>query len=178
MIPLIIGGTIVSMIGYAIKEVCEEEGCPWDTTTQSNSISKEAKKFINSDEAKEFHQFKKKIYKTSMQAYQDFCKQYDIENDFTLSYMKPEKQKFSDEQITDELELCIEKITDTLEFLSEKLLSDVENLKNKKEIEDNEIDKLKNYTLSIYDLLQLELFDRDKNLNSSEILVSILEARG
>ena len=100
-----------------------------------------------------------------------------MENNFTLYYSKPEKQKFNDEQISDELKLCITKITDTLENLSEKLLADVKVLSDKGKIEESEISELKNYALSIYDLIQLELFDEDKKINSSEILASVDEAQ-
>lgn len=30
MIPLIIGGVTLAVVGYAVKEYCNDEGCPWD----------------------------------------------------------------------------------------------------------------------------------------------------
>ena len=30
MIPLVLGGIALAVVGYGVKEYCEEEGCPWD----------------------------------------------------------------------------------------------------------------------------------------------------
>ena len=68
MIPLIIGGVTLAVVSYAVKEICEEEGCPWDTKASTPETDNTETVEI-SKKSKEFHKFKKSIYKSSMQEY-------------------------------------------------------------------------------------------------------------
>jgi len=181
MIPFIIGGVTLAVVGYAIKEICEEEGCPWDDSTSASATTEEKSDIAtvkSSEKSKEFHKFKKNIYKTSMQEYQDFLEKYKIKNNDIATDTKLEKQKFSDEQITDEIESYIKQISSTLEILSHNLSLRVRMLQNEKDLEDDVVEKLNRYANSIYSLSQLKLFDRWQNVNQVEILSILVNAMG
>ncbi|QOY52498.1 hypothetical protein [Candidatus Sulfurimonas baltica] len=93
MIPLIIGEVTLAVVSYAIKEICDEEGCPWDN--ESSTFEKADSGTVkNSIKSKEFHKFKKNIYKTSMREYQEFLQKHNIENNDITTDLKLEKQKF------------------------------------------------------------------------------------
>ncbi len=177
MIPLIIGGVTLAVVGYAIKEVCEEEGCPWDnkipTPERDNTETVEISK-----QSKEFHKFKKTIYKSSMQEYQSFLEKHNVENNDITTDAKLEKQKFSDEQITDELESYINQISNTLEILSHNLSLGIRMAQNEKSLEDDVVEKLNSYANNIYTLSHLKLFDQWQSINQVEILSVLVKAMG
>jgi len=60
MIPLVLGGIALAVVGYGLKEYCEEEECPWDEKTNTNFKTK-------SDDVKlrfeNFHKTKVNLYK-------------------------------------------------------------------------------------------------------------------
>ena len=126
--------------------------------------------------SKEFHKFRKDIYKASMREYQEFLKKYDIEDKNTLTYTKLKKDKFSDEQVSDELESYISKISNTLEILSHNLSLGMRMAQNEKSLEDDTVVALNNYANSIYNLSHLKLFDKNQMLNKVEILSVLVEA--
>jgi len=181
MIPLIIGGVTLAVVGYAIKEICDEEGCPWDDNT-STSATTEARSDTatvkSSKKSKEFHKLKKNIYKISMQEYQDFLEKYKIKNNDIATDTKLEKQKFSDEQITDEIESYTNQISSTLEILSHNLSLGIRMVQNEKTLEDDVIEKLNSYANSIYNLSHVKLIDRWHSVNQVEILSVLVNAMG
>jgi len=178
MIPLIIGGVTLAVVGYAIKEVCEEEGCPWDSKTSTFEKTEEAETVMNSKKAKDFHKFKKNIYKVSMQEYQEFLEKHNLQNDDITTDLKLEKQKLSDEMITDEIESYINQISNTLEILSYNLSLGIKMMQNEKSLEDEVVQKLNSYANSIYNLSHLKLFDQWSRVNQVEILSVLVKAMG
>ena len=181
MIPLIIGGVTLAVVGYAIKEICEEEGCPWDNESSAFEKAEEqtaSETVKSSKKSKEFHKFKKNIYKTSMREYKEFLQKYNIENNDIATDLKLQKQKFSDEQITDELESYISQISNTLEILSHNLSLGIRMVQNEKSLEDDVVKKLNSYVDSIYQLSHLELFDKWQRVNQVEILSLLVKAMG
>lgn len=185
MIPFIIGGVTLAAVGYVIKEYCEEEGCPWDEPSYSNSASEEDISTASNDESnisfkksKEFHKFKKEIYKTSMKEYQEFLQKHQLQNSTISTEAKLEKYKFDDELITDEIASYITQISETLDILSHNLSLGIRLTQNQQIIEAADVTKLNNYTNSIYTLAHLELFDADQNLNKVEILSALVQAMG
>jgi hypothetical protein len=179
MIPLIIGGVTLAVVSYVIKEVCEEEGCPWDKkllVTDVSSVVSDTSTEENIKKSKRFHKFKKNIYKISMQEYQEFLEQYNLENKNITTDIKLEKQIFSDEKITDELESYIEQISNTLEILSHDLSLGIELMQNEKFFDKDTITNLNNYANNIYNLSHLKLFDIWGNINKIEILSVLVKA--
>jgi len=130
----------------------------------------------NSKKSKKFHQYKKNIYKASMQEYQEFLEKHNIKNNDLPFYSNLEKHKFSDEQITDDLEAYINKISNILEILVYNLSLGIRMMKNKKSVENDELIKLNNYANSINKLSHLKLFDEWQNINQLEILSTLVIA--
>ena len=199
MLPFIIGGVTIAAVGYAIKEICEEEGCPWeDSTSSEKNRDKEQKsdntkdffwgyyetdsssskqELKNSKISKEFHKVKKSIYKTSMQMYQEFLVKYEIDDKYILPIdNKLKKQKLSDDLISDELDSYIKQITSTLEILSHNLSLGIQVLQNKENSQEYDVENLYDYAQSIYDLSHLMLLDEWQNLNQVEILSTLVKA--
>ena len=113
-----------------------------------------------------------------MKKYQEFLEKYKIENNDITTDLKLEKQKFSDEQITDELEAYISQISNTLEILSHNLSLGIRMVQNEKILEDDVVEKLNSYANSIYTLSHLKLFDQWQSVNQVEILSVLVKAMG
>ncbi len=180
MIPLIIGGVTLAAVGYAVKEYCEEEGCPWDTSdnifasTQNSDTDADTNK--NSDEAKKFHKLKKEICKSSMQKYKEFLETYKLTNSDIDFESKPTKQKFSDDDIDDELLGYIAQISDTLEILSHNLSLEISKAQHSQKIDESK-EQIDSYAQSISALANLELFQGHR-INKLEILSTLVKAMG
>ena len=197
MLPFIIGGVTLAAVGYAIKEICEEEGCPWEDSTSSEknrdkerntntvkdfswgnytSSGNNNQELKTSKIAKEFHKVKKSIYKISMQGYHDFLVKHNIDNRNIPTNSKLEKQKLSDELINDELKLYLKQITTILESLSQNLLLGIKVLQNNKNLEEDVVERIHEYTQSIYNLSHLKLLDEWQNVNKVEISSTLIKA--
>jgi len=113
-----------------------------------------------------------------MKKYQEYLEKYKIENNDITTDLKLEKQKFSDEQITDELEAYISQISTTLEILSLNLSLGIRMIQNEKSLEDDVVEKLNSYANSIYTLSHLKLFDQWQSVNQVEILSVLVKAMG
>lgn len=130
----------------------------------------------SSKRSKEFHKYKKAIYKTSIHEYLDFLEKCELESNGTFSHLKLEKQDFSNEQVTSELELYIKKILNILEILSYNLSLEIRMIENPKELEDHVVLKLNSYANSINELCHIKLFNNNQNLNQVEILLTLVIA--
>ena len=179
MIPLIIGGATLAVVGYAVKEYYNDEGSPWDNYSialKKVEGNKESEDMKSSKKSKEFYKYKRYIYKTSMQEYQKFLEEYKIENNNISCSIKLEKQNFNDEDITDDLESYINKISNILKILSYNLSLGIRMVQNKKDLEDDVVIKINSYANNINKLSHLKLFDKLQNLNQLEILSSLVIA--
>lgn len=183
MLRLIIGGVTLAAIGYAIKEYCEEEGCPWDKpshTNTKNTTEDETNNVSNDDskKLKEFYEFKKDIYEESMTRYQEFLQKHQLQNSEISTEIELEEEKLIDELITHEVASYIAQISNTLDILVYNLSLGIRLLENKQVIEASNVAELNNYANNIYVLSHLKLFDAHENLNKVEILSSLVQAMG
>ena len=101
-----------------------------------------------------------------------------MENNDIATDLKLEKQKFSDEQISEELESYIKQISNILEILSYNMSFGIRILQNEKSLENSDVEKLNSYAKSIYNLSHLELFDKWRSVNKVEILSVLVIAMG
>ena len=181
MLAKILGAVALATVGYAIKETCVEQGCPWNNRSSSSDNTKEKQDdevAKNLTRSTEFHKFKKNIYKTSMREYESFLEKYNIENNDIKFDKKLEKQKFYDEQITDEMESYIKQISNTLEILSHNLSLGISMIQDEKNLEDEILQRLNSYADGIYQLSHLELFDTWQRVNQVEILSLLVKVMG
>ena len=154
---LIIGAVTLAATGYAVKEYCETNGCPWDDDapyedekpTQKKSETKQSFK-----QAKQFHKRKKTLYKEVMTQYGEFLKTNSIEDDTIDPDAKMIKQKFPDELVNDEVASYLDKIVNTMEILTHNLQLAIKSYEGKEE----DLRKIKNYAKAIYDLAHTQLF--------------------
>jgi hypothetical protein len=204
MLRLVIGGVALATVSYAL---CGD-GCDYfssgskkrnryDEEDEQNDVNENEneKKIKNSNMAKEFHKYKKYIYKKSMEELDDFLIEYEVQDSDIATDTELEKQKFSNEQISEELESYVTQITDTLEMLSQNLSTHLKMLENKTEVDDDTIKKIVDISKNIYALSHLELFvnkqdvygsvlsagmaftaETSKTLNKLEILSTLVEA--
>jgi len=114
MLPLIVGTVTLAAVGYAVKELCEEEGYFFDEFESLNTT-----KSKNSDVAKKFHSYKKGLYKIAKKQYREFIEQHNVVNVINLDEKLP-KEKFSQKMITAEIESKIIDITEELGKSDEK----------------------------------------------------------
>ena len=168
MLRLIVGGATLAAVGYALKEYCEEEACPWDEFLSSEQSREKEPSFKNGAIAKEFHKQKKSIYKKSMQEYKAFLETQNISDAELPLDSKLTKEKFSDERAEDVI-LYIQQISDTLEILSCNLDLEIRYFSDDKE-------KITQYAQSIYALSHLKLFNRKYRVNETEILSALVKA--
>ena len=185
MLRLIIGGVTLAAVGYAIKEYCEEEGCPWDKPSYTKNTTEEEMNNVSNDEtidsfkkSEDFYKFKKSIYEESMTQYEEFLQKHLLQNSEISTEIKLEEEKLSEELITHEVASYIAQISNTLDILVHNLSLETTLLENKQVIEANDATELNSYANNIYALSHLKLFDAYENLNKVEILSSLVQAMG
>lgn len=181
MLRLIIGGVTLAAVGYAMKEYCEDEGCPWDepSYTPSTNIStqiEENKVMEKNELANKFHKLKKQYYKNSMKKYKAYLELNEIIDESIYTDQKLKKEDFSNAMIDSEVENFIERIRDTIEILSNNLDLKLHVFEVEKEISEYDKNSMKLYAQNIYKLSHLKLFTTLKDINKEEILSSLVEA--
>lgn len=177
MIPLLIGGVTLAAVGYAIKEYCEEEGCPWEnmektytTQTQENTPYYTI--------SKEFHKFKKKLYKKSMKEYKEFLEKNAIDNDDAMKYVKIEKELIENHLISSALESYIDELSFVLNTLSYNLKLSLKLLEKQENVSNANLEQINTYVENIDKLSHLKLLDKSGNVNTDEILECLVQATG
>ncbi len=163
LVRLLIGGVTLAAAGYAAKEYCEENGCPWDDTitpSPSYEHEKEQEEKVSYEKATNFHKRKKALYKTSMKTYREFLEKHDIKDDTLQTDTKLLKQKFPDTIIDDEISSYMEKIINTLETLSYNLALHIKfvGFKESKEIDKESLQLIQTYAKNIYALAHVAFF--------------------
>lgn len=163
LVRLLIGGVTLAAAGYAAKEYCEENGCPWDDTitpSPSYEHEKEPEEKVSYEKATNFHKRKKALYKTSMKTYREFLEKHDIKDDTLQTDTKLLKQKFPDSIIDDEISPYMEKIINTLETLSYNLALHIKfvGFKENKEIDEESLQLIQTYAKNIYALAHVAFF--------------------
>ena len=157
---LILGTVTLAAAGYALKEYCETNGCPWEEDTRYDEEEKPAQSKNETSQsfkqAKQFHKRKKALYKEAMTHYREFLDKHSIEDDTLDLDAKMIKQKFPDELVDDEVASYLEKIVKTLEILTYNLKLAIESYDNK----EDELSKIQNYAKAIYDLAHTQLFSQ------------------
>ena len=164
LVRLLIGGVTLAAAGYAAKEYCEQEGCPWDSSIPLSSYKEdddaETKEKVSYKKSLAFHKQKKAFYKTSMQVYSTFLQEHGLKDETTQTDSKLLKQKFSDTIIDDEISSYMEKITSTLKVLSQNLALSVKMLSvhDEETVDEERILRLQAYAKSIYALAHAPFF--------------------
>ena len=158
LVRLLIGGVTLAAAGYAAKEYCEENGCPWDDTiTPSPSYEHEK---VSHTKALDFHKCKKALYKTSMKTYREFLEKHNIKDDTLQTDTKLLKQKFPDTIIDEEINSYMEKILNTLETLSYNLALHIKfvALDENSKVNEKSLKLIQNYAKNIYALAHAAFF--------------------
>lgn len=164
LVRLLIGGVTLAAAGYAVKEYCEEEGCPWDllendSFSNSNDELVATQEKVNYTKSAEFHKRKKKLYKSSMREYKEFLNLYSIENDTVEKNAKIVKQKFVDEVVDELVESYMDKIIKNMEILSYSLSIGIKYITSQTEQPtDEDLAQLQAYTKSISNLANVVFF--------------------
>lgn len=162
MLRLILGTVTLAAAGYAVKEYCETERCPWELW-ESEEDSKEPMyqdtlKESSYEIAKQFYKQKKVLYKSAMSEYETFLQTHSLEIDSVEFDQKLQKQKFEDEIVTDEVQSYMDKILLNMEILSANLTVVIKTFNsNELPVADAQT-KIKTYIKAIYDLAHLQLF--------------------
>ena len=182
MLRLVIGGVTLAAAAFAVKEFCEEEGCPWDDeiyssadTTETKNKKKDKKKMQNTI-SKEFHKTKKEFYNPVMKNYEAYLIKYDIDNDGIDVDAKLHREKFADESIDAQTQEYINKIVNTLDILTYNLSLELRMSIGDDKPDDETAEKLDKHAKSIYNLANLQLFNNNNELNQTEILSCLVEA--
>jgi len=167
MFRLLVGGVTLAALGYALKEYCEEEGCPWDE--YEDEIEKKDDKDSDMEEniSKEFRKKKKSFLKESIEVYSQYIEKYNIEDSITCN------PKIKKQLLTKEALEYTQIIEETLEILSHNLkinILNIESLNNLEEIKD----KINSQMEAICKLSHLKLYKNDK-LNKEEILQTLVD---
>jgi len=177
MLRLIIGSVTLAAAGYALKEFCEMEGCPWDEQrASSSSTDTTTKKQTTYTYAKKFHKKKKTAYKNGMQAYAMFLEQYKVEDKEIQTDLKLRKQKFPDESVNEEVKTALEKITHMTEVLSYNIQLHCQLLKQQTELKKEDKELMQQYAHSLYALAHLNIFTLYDTFNKSEFLEVMYDA--
>ena len=196
LVRLLIGGVTLAAAGYAVKEYCEQEGCPWDDTITDlprYEHEKETEANVSYKKALDFHKRKKALYKTSMKIYHEFLEKHDIQDDTLRTDTKLLKQKFPDTIIDDEINSYMEKIQTTLEILSYNLALNIKfvGIDDNKRVDEMSLELIQAYAKYIYALAHAPFFLYDgevitkfkmsdsfyrKRLNKEELLFRLVEA--
>lgn len=175
LVRLILGGVTLAAAGFAAKEYCEENGCPWESESASSSSSyEEDDETVSYKNSLAFHKQKKELYKTAMKAYSKFLTQYNIQDDTIQTDAKLLKQKFADKIIDDEIDSYIDKITGTLEILSHNLTLGIKLVKinGGEKVDEESLSQLQAYAKSIYALAHIPFFLDEY---SGEVLTKLKE---
>ena len=173
MLRLILGGVTLAAAGFAAKEYCEENGCPWEDSSFSSSYEKDDET-VNYKKSLAFHKQKKEFYKTAMKTYSKFLTQYNIQDDTIQTDAKLLKQRFADEIIDDEISSYMDKITATLEILSHNLTLGIKLVKinGGEKVDEESLSQLQAYARSIYALAHAPFFLDEY---SGEVLTKLKE---
>ena len=165
LVRLLIGGVTLAAAGYAAKEYCEENGCPWDdeitpSPSYEHKQEKEPEEKVSYEKALDFHKRKKELYKASMKTYREFLEQHGIEDNTLCTTTKLLKQKFPDSIIDDDIESCMEKITNILEILSYNLALNIKfvALDENNKVNEKSLKLIQNYAKNIYALAHAAFF--------------------
>jgi len=187
MLPIIIGTVAITAAGYALKEFCEEEGCPWDThsaSTSSETSNQESKEETDFTKSLAFHKKRKKLYKNSMKEYQEFLNRYEITQDAFSTTQKLEKQKYNDLLIDEEWKSLMLQVEQTLDTLFYNLSLGIKLIKvddAKKSQDEESLKHLQNYALHIHRLSHINFINDifpygGCSLNKTAILLALVEA--
>ena len=176
MLTKIIGGVTLAAAAYALKEYCEEEGCPWDDNTSSSSSRDDEDVSVkNGAVAKSFYKYKKQIYKTSMKEYQAYLEKYELSDAIVSTNVKLQKEKFTDDELDGDAEMYIEQISTTLEILSHNMRLAIDEANAEETLEDTTKEKIRKYAESIYALAHVQLFGLFLTVNKTEILEALVK---
>jgi hypothetical protein len=177
MLRLIIGAATLAAAGYAAKEYCETEVCPWDDISYTPSTSeKSVKKPKNGKIAKEFHKHKKEHYQKGMQHYQSFLEKHDLQDRYVKTDVKLSKQKFPDDYVSEDAKLAIERISHMIEILSYNIEFNSKLLNERTEIDKEDQELMSKYAQNLFALAHLEIFIGLKLLNKNGIAQAMYEA--
>lgn len=165
MLRLILGTVTLAAAGYAVKEYCETNGCPWEDwefeeynqPTKPQETSKESFKH-----SKQFHKQKKAIYKDAMANYQDFLSKYSLQDEAIDFDVKLEKQKIEDANVTDQVSSRMEKILHSMETLQHNLSVAMHNYETDTQI----WEKIQSYAQVFYNLAHVGLLDKNAVLET------------
>jgi len=165
LVRLLIGGVTLAAAGYAVKEYCEENGCPWDDEiiplpSYEHKQEKEPEGKVSYEKALDFHKCKKELYKASIKTYREFLEQHGIEDNTLQTGAKLLKQKFPDSIIDDDIDSCMEKITNILEILSYNLALNIKfvALDENDKVDEKSLKLIQNYAKNIYALAHAAFF--------------------
>ncbi len=180
MLRLVIGGVTLAAAAFAVKEYCEEEGCPWDeeyssSSTTTRDTTKDTKEMLIT-KSKEFHKTKKELYKPVMKAYNEYLVKYEIDEESAEVDTKLKREKFADESIDTQAQEYIDKILNTLDILTYNLSLGLRIIVGDDKPDDATVEKLDKYAKSIYNLSHLQLFNTNHELNQTEILSCLVDA--
>lgn len=174
MLRLIMGSVTLAAVGYALKEHCAAEGCPWDEKPTSSTV--DTKKQKNGKIAKEFHKNKKIAYNKGMKAYQTFIEQHKLKDTNIETDVKLKKQKFPDVYVTEEVQSALDRISNMIKILSYNIELNTNLLKDKSEISKEVQDEMYKYAQSLFTLSNLKIFIGIKLLNKNDILQAMYDA--
>ncbi len=163
LVRLLIGGVTLAAAGYVAKEYCEENGCPWDETTisyRNEDDDLKEKKPQSFKKAKQFHKQKKALYKDIMEEYKKFLSKYSLEDDTLNPETKIAKQKFTDENVDEEVKSLMDKVLKNMEILNHNLSIGMQYFRfvKVKEEQEKAVADIQIYAKALYDLAHVELF--------------------
>jgi hypothetical protein len=176
MLPLIIGSVTIAAVGYAVKEYCEDEGCPWDESVCSSSTPTTIPIVLNTTKAKEFYKLKKSFYKPTLKKYATFIEKHQLKNPSIDITQKLQKKKFDDAVVTEELNGFMKQIGSTLEILAYNIDLKIRLLEKSEKIEESELEKLNQDLDNLYNLSHLKLFKSNQQIDKIEILSTLVKS--
>jgi len=180
MLPLVLGSVTLAAAGYALKEYCEREGCPWDDEIPfiATRVEKDetACRNLNGTIAKNFHKNKKSHYKVGMQKYHEFLHHHNIEDKDVQTDAKLQKQKFPDNYVDDEANALLQQIVATIESLSTHIKLHADKFNTQVELTEKEKEQMKLYAQKLFALSHLQIFEWGDRLNKMEILQVLVGA--